>query len=457
MSAQPRQATNSEIWTRWEGQVVKGIFPLRRFLGGSDQGAVFLSEYNTGKSVDVAVKIVPAAGAQAETRLAHWRTAASLSHPHLVRLFDMGRCQLGGREYLFIVMEHGEQTMAQFLAQRALTAEEARTLLVPTLDALAFLHGSQMVHAQLKPSNFLVVNDTLKLTSDAIRPVGYRGLTTADDVCGLGMTLLEAFTRRTPVSPDGQDEVSSLLANVPAQYANALRRCLHPNPASRPTVAELQAQHESARPSESSSEEGPHAHPLLLAIPALLLFGLAVWIAQHPSGGARTVMQPPAAQTSPPEPAKPRAKPTPSSTPKPSSASSTTVGARPSNPVTVTPPPAATTPPSEDVAARSSFFTGPPSGGPSDVLVEVIPDPPRAITRKIQDNILVTVRVLVDPTGNVMAVMIEKAGSNRTLTNLADEAARGWKFVPSEKQDTRVWQLTFEFTPYGATVREKAV
>ena len=62
MSAQPRQATNPEVWTRWEGQVVKGVYPLRRCLGGSDQGAVFLSEYNSGKPVAAAIKIVPAVG-----------------------------------------------------------------------------------------------------------------------------------------------------------------------------------------------------------------------------------------------------------------------------------------------------------------------------------------------------------------------------------------------------------
>src|SRR5688572_6243928 len=114
MSAEPRRVTNPEVWTRWEGQVVKGVYPLRRFLGGSGQGAVFLSTYDAGKPLEVAIKIAAAVGSQAEARLAHWRTAAALSHPNLVRLFDMGRCQLAGREFLFIVMEHGEQTLAEF-------------------------------------------------------------------------------------------------------------------------------------------------------------------------------------------------------------------------------------------------------------------------------------------------------------------------------------------------------
>ena len=72
---------------------------------------------------------------------------------------------------------------------------------------------------------------------------------------------------------------------------------------------------------------------------------------------------------------------------------------------------------------------------------------------KIEDSIFVRVRVLVDASGNVMAVLMEKAGPNRAFANLADEAARQWKFVPAENEGTRVWILTFEFTPYGVTAR----
>jgi len=34
----------SEIWAKWEGQIINGVFPLRRFLGGSDHSGVFLTE-----------------------------------------------------------------------------------------------------------------------------------------------------------------------------------------------------------------------------------------------------------------------------------------------------------------------------------------------------------------------------------------------------------------------------
>jgi len=60
-------------------------------------------------------------------------------------------------------MEYAEQTLSQILPHRALSPDEVREMLLPTLDALAFLHRKNLVQGQLKPANLLVVNDQLKL------------------------------------------------------------------------------------------------------------------------------------------------------------------------------------------------------------------------------------------------------------------------------------------------------
>jgi outer membrane biosynthesis protein TonB len=65
--------------------------------------------------------------------------------------------------------------------------------------------------------------------------------------------------------------------------------------------------------------------------------------------------------------------------------------------------------------------------------------------------------VLVDSSGTVMATMMEKPGPNRNLANLADQAAREWKFVPDELEANRVWVLTFAFTREGVTARATGV
>src|SRR5258708_308380 len=100
MSAEARRITNAEVWTEWEGQGVHGVYPLRRFLGRSSHSAVFLPESSADNLPNVAIKFVPADPLQTEAQLVQWGTAATLSHPHLLRIFDVGRCQLGGRGFL---------------------------------------------------------------------------------------------------------------------------------------------------------------------------------------------------------------------------------------------------------------------------------------------------------------------------------------------------------------------
>ena len=79
--------------------------------------------------------------------------------------------ELDGLPYLYVVMEYADQTLAQLLQHRALSDDEAREMLQPILDALAFLHGQDLVQGQLKPANILVVGDRLKLASDTIHRV----------------------------------------------------------------------------------------------------------------------------------------------------------------------------------------------------------------------------------------------------------------------------------------------
>src|SRR5271167_4748040 len=204
--------TMADDWTKeWERRIVNGVYSLRRFLGRSNHSVVFLTECKAQNVPQAAIKILPANRALTEAQLAHWKRVATLSHPHLMRLLDSGRCQLGGHNFLFVVTDLAEQNLAQILPGRPLTPEEVRDLLPATLDTLAYLHGQNLVQGGLKPTNFLVVDDQLKLASDTIRPTGERtastakpslydppeatsGASTAGDMWGLGITVVEALT-----------------------------------------------------------------------------------------------------------------------------------------------------------------------------------------------------------------------------------------------------------------------
>jgi serine/threonine protein kinase len=250
----------SEVWSKWESQVINGVFPLRRFLGGSDHSGVFLTEYKAQNLPNAVLKLVPAIPTLTEAQLSYWTAAAALSHPHLIRLLEVGRCQLGGLQFLFVVMEHAEQTLAQILPKRALAPEEVREMLLPILSALAFLHRRNLVQGQLKPVNILVVGDQLKLASDTIHPAGEStasiappsvydppetndgSFLAAGDIWGLGITVVEALTQHPPALSEKGFDTDSLPTTFPTMFAGIVRQCLSPNPSYRPTVADLEVQ-----------------------------------------------------------------------------------------------------------------------------------------------------------------------------------------------------------------------
>jgi len=458
MSAEPRQVASAEFWTRWEHQVVNGVFPLRRLLGCSDRTAVFLTEHKAKNLPNAAIKLVRTDGLGAKAQLKQWKAAAALSHPHLLSLFEMGRWRPGRREFVFLVMEYAEQTLDQILNQRALTPDEVRGMLPPTLEALEYLHRNKWVHGQLRPSNFLAVNDELKLASESVRPAGHSdsvlrislhdppelaksGASAAGDVWGFGMTLVQALTRATPSWPDQRSETATLPANLPAPFVGLVRRCLSRTPANRPTVIELEAPFKTALRANSSADVQPPA---------------ATPTSQKPAPAAPKVV--------PPQPKRKRNMSllsfaatfvivlagwmyffnSPSAQPQPA-----IVAASVPTPV-ASPPVIAPTPEpvAEDPAPTSFDFEVTPKA----VLYEAKPSVPQDLSAKIRGAIDVTLRVLVDPSGDVMAALMENPGRNKTLARLADTAARDWKFAETEDKDsTRVWLLRFQFTRDGVT------
>jgi serine/threonine protein kinase len=424
--------TETEIWTKWESQVVNGIFPLRRFLGRSNHSVVFLTECRAQNLPHAAIKIIPADPARAESQLSSWQLAASLSHPHLIRLLDAGRCKLGGHPFLFVVTEYSEQNLAQILPHRALTVEEVREMLTPVLDALAFLHRQNLVHGQLKPPNFLVVNDQLKLASDTIRAAG-DAADLAADVLALGATIVEALTQ-TPPALESQAAAPSLPAALSPQLADALRRCLSPEPGNRPTISELQK-----RIDPAPEAAAPPVPTTQVPVPA--------------------PTPPPAASHSPLPPAAPRPA---ASMPHarwlvPAASVGLVLLALWAGGRVLRSHPASVRPTAGPIASQQ---TAAPPPAPSSVTAQPVASPVAheeipAVSRGTRDSIhgliKVTVRVTVDRAGNVVAENLEVHGSSQYFSRLASDAARKWKFAPADDPSPREWLLQFEFSHSGVT------
>jgi len=470
----------TEVWTKWEGEVINRAFPLRRFLSGSDHSGVFLTENNAQNFPNAAIKIVPAEPTLTKAQLSHWRTAATLSHPHLIRLLDAGRCQLGGHEFLFVVMEYAEETLSQILPKRALTPDEMREMLLPTLDALAFLHRENMVHGRLKPPNFLGVNGQLKLASDTIRPAGESTISiakaslydppeekngrisAAGDIWALGITMVEALTQCPPAWPDELSETVLLPMSLPPTFAETVRRCLSRNPADRPTVTDLEVQFKRAQQAPVVSipqavvrtapdratppQMSPYRRLFVPAVAALLVISVAVW------AGLRLYQSSPnpeqrvssTSQTSSQQPSSPASA---SQNPEKLISASPEVSA-PSSSAKFTD---SKSTPSRPVSRPSDRRAQPLADAPPSVLHEEIPDVPRRARDTIHGHLIVAVHVTVDSSGNVIDETLEHPGPSKYFARLATAAARNWKFAPAPNQDSRGWTLWFEFTRNGTT------
>jgi TonB family protein len=482
MSEEPSELL-SEVWTRWQGHIINGVLPLGRYLGCSNHSGVFLTVSAARRPPEVAVKLVPTNRALAESQLPRWKRAGALAHPHLLRLWEWGGCQLDGLPYLYAVMEYADQTLAQLLLHRALTDDEAREMLLPTLDALAFLHGRDLVQGQLKPANILVVGDQLKLASDTIRrvnvgtmsantptvydPPGARhgSSSTADDIWALGVSLFEALTRRPPSGSGEPKEAIVLPADFSPAFREVVVRCLSPSPQDRPSVTELVAW---ARGRSAGSAPAATIQSAALVQPE-----------------PRT-LEPASPQTAPPQLAPEAARPARSmaQSAKTRALLTVTLGAvmilalgwtgvrvlrnhRPSAP----PPPPVQAPggslsqtpgdagpaAAELRAPVSTISTTKParsevSTSPS-TLHEVIPDVPRNARRTLRGHISVWVRVIVDPDGSVFAAVADRAGPSRYFQRLAIEAAKKWTFPPVDTPSQRLMQVRFDFSRDGTTGR----
>lgn len=154
----------------------------------------------------VAVKLLlgdePDSEAAARFRL-EARTAARLSHPNIVGVFDFGARD--GRFYLVMELVEGRSLAQELATEGALRSERVAAVAAQTAAGLASAHRTGIVHRDIKPGNLMSDADgTVKLGDFGIArfvddPAA--ALTTAGQIVGTSLYLAPERALGQPAGP----------------------------------------------------------------------------------------------------------------------------------------------------------------------------------------------------------------------------------------------------------------
>jgi TolB-like protein/Tfp pilus assembly protein PilF len=101
------------------------------------------------------------------------RAIASLSHPNICRLFDIGHHD--GTDFLVLEFLEGE-TLERRLEQGPLPLDEALRIAIQVADALATAHASGIIHRDLKPANVMLTKSGARLLDFGLARTGVAGI-----------------------------------------------------------------------------------------------------------------------------------------------------------------------------------------------------------------------------------------------------------------------------------------
>ena len=253
-------------------EAVAGRYSVERELGRGGMGAVFLAR-DAALDRPVAIKVLRLeladSSAQRDRFVREARTAAKLSHPHIVPIHAVEEHQ----DVVFFVMSFidGETLGGRVSRAGPLSQADAVRMVQEVSWALGHAHAHGVVHRDVKPDNILlehgsgraVVTDfgiaqlaAGSITSSEPRIIGTPhymspeqasgGVVDArSDLYSLGVVAFFAVTGKLPI--DGENAqvilakqvvqpavpVASLRSTLSAHVANAIDRCLAKDPARR--------------------------------------------------------------------------------------------------------------------------------------------------------------------------------------------------------------------------------
>ncbi len=257
-----------------------GRFVLESEIGAGGMSVIFLGKDEV-LDRPVAVKVLRSGFENSEVGARfrrEGRTAARLSHPNIVQVYDAGEDELDGREVSYIVMEYVPAgDLGKLVVEKGPLAEkELARIGADVASGLVHAHDRNIIHRDIKPRNILIddygrpkladfgVARALGAT-EATRTGSYLGtasysspeqlrgeeITPKSDVYSLGCTLYEAAVGEPPFFGGPLEVAGQQLTKPPTPprtrgaalsgaFEDLILACLAKDTADRPDAAGLQ-------------------------------------------------------------------------------------------------------------------------------------------------------------------------------------------------------------------------
>jgi serine/threonine-protein kinase len=200
------------------------------------------------------------------------RSAAALSHPNIVPIYDRGDAD--GHPYIAMEVIEGRSLKELIQGRGPLPIGRAVDYAQQVLAALRFAHRNGIVHRDIKPHNILIgPDDHLKVTDFGIARLGASEITETGSIMGtaqylspeqargrpvdarsdlysVGIVLYEMLTGQVPFNGDSAVEVamkqvndappppSRIIAGIPKELDEVVLRALAKDPATRYQTAD---------------------------------------------------------------------------------------------------------------------------------------------------------------------------------------------------------------------------